>query len=148
MEGINERLALLREAMGKTKTDFARFTGIEQSRYSNFESGKNKPAQDALALLAERIPNLNFHWLLTGKGQMFTDLKPDVVKQPVMSPLQESQELKEMRRERDLWREMALTLAKSPSAGLAATGTDALNFEMSNRLSAELTEATPLKMVS
>lgn len=149
MDTINRRLALLRESLKMNKTEFSEAIGLETSRYNKLENGNGKPAGDALILMAEKLPKVNMHWLLTGKGQMFTELQPDIVKQPAMSALQESQELREMRKDRDMWREMALTLAKTPSAGLSAsTGTDHDRFSLSNRLAAELTEVTPLKKVS
>jgi hypothetical protein len=50
---------------------------------------------------------------------MFTEGKPDVIASPVMNGVN-PEELQELKKDRDMWREIAMTLAKSSSnaAGL------------------------------
>lgn len=59
------RLALTREALGLTQTDFCEGAGISQPRYSPFESGKRRLSLDAaLALCTHYAVTLD--WLYRG----------------------------------------------------------------------------------
>ena len=122
MKPINERLIELREHSQLNRQHFATRIGIDQGTYSRYELGQTKPSFDTLEKIALCFPKVNATWLLTGKGQMFTDTNPDVVSAPVMQTLAESEEIKELKKDRDMWREMALTLAKGPSATAGLLG--------------------------
>ncbi|WP_179197880.1 helix-turn-helix domain-containing protein [Hymenobacter crusticola] len=116
MKPINERLIELREHSQLNRQHFATRIGIDQGTYSRYELGQTKPSFDTLEKIAICFPKVSATWLLTGKGQMFTDAKPDVVDSPVMQSVEESEEMKELKKDRDAWRDMAMALIKSPSA--------------------------------
>lgn len=65
-----ERLKQIRNVLNLNQIDFAKKIGMSQSTYANFESGIRSVKQEFLENLAEKY-NINIHWLLTGKGEMF-----------------------------------------------------------------------------
>ncbi|MDV3585521.1 hypothetical protein CMU68_09985 [Elizabethkingia anophelis] len=48
-------------------------TGISQVQVSHIKTGRNKPSNEVLQLLKSKFPDINYFWLLEGKGEM---LKP------------------------------------------------------------------------
>jgi hypothetical protein len=47
---------------------------ITQSKLTHIRSGRNKPSSEMLNALLGKFPNINYDWLLTGKGEMLKKL--------------------------------------------------------------------------
>lgn len=62
---VGRRLALTRKALGLIQTQIAEDTGLDQPRYSQYESGKRLLTLEAAMLLCERY-NLTLDWLFRG----------------------------------------------------------------------------------
>ena len=66
-EGQAERLVRLREAVGyPTATAFAKFLGIGQQRWANYENGFPL-SREIIFRLVQSIPGLTSDWLYFGK---------------------------------------------------------------------------------
>lgn len=77
MSNINNRLNLIKEHYGiNSYAEFAKHTGLSHQSSSNYLKGKQKPDIEKLAVIIQSFDEINAHWLLTGKGNMFieTDL--------------------------------------------------------------------------
>lgn len=70
MDNLPQRLSLIRGK--RTQTEFADFLGVNQNYISRYEKGKVKPSFEFLKSIAEK-ESININWLLTGKGEMFSD---------------------------------------------------------------------------
>lgn len=51
----------------------ASLLGIQRSTLSNIIGGRNKPSYDILNSILTKFPNLNFEWLMNGKGNPYKD---------------------------------------------------------------------------
>lgn len=69
INNINKRINLAREYLGLTQEKLRISLGLSQSYISEIETGKKKPSDTVLIALAYRW-EINFHWLLTGEGEM------------------------------------------------------------------------------
>ncbi len=56
-----------------TSTKFADKIGVQRSSISHILSGRNKPSFDFIEKMLLAYPDLNAQWLITGKGNMFTN---------------------------------------------------------------------------
>lgn len=66
---IGDRLKLLREHLNLSKKEFAQLMGVDNSQYTKIESGAlNLTVAHAMELCSNS--NVNFNWILTGKGGM------------------------------------------------------------------------------
>lgn len=54
-------------------SQMASLLGIQRSTLSNITSGRNKPSFDILQSILTKFPNLNFDWLMLGKGNPYKD---------------------------------------------------------------------------
>lgn len=53
-------------------SEFCDITGFDRSNLSNLVRGKvKKPSLDIAITIATHFPEVNLHWLLTGKGEMY-----------------------------------------------------------------------------
>lgn len=50
--------------------EFAQSIGYSDSAFSSIIKGKSGLSSDFVNILIEKYPNLNWNWLLTGKGEM------------------------------------------------------------------------------
>jgi transcriptional regulator with XRE-family HTH domain len=50
--------------------DFAESIGYSAAAFSSIAKGKSGLSSDFVNLIIEKHPSLNWHWLLTGKGEM------------------------------------------------------------------------------
>jgi transcriptional regulator with XRE-family HTH domain len=73
---MNERIKLLRNAMGLSQEEFGKLIGISKSGISSIESGQRNVTDKHVKLLIMEC-NLNEDWLRTGEGSMFTELMPE-----------------------------------------------------------------------
>lgn len=66
-----ERLKAVRKKLGLSQIEFGEALKINASAISQMENDHIKPSLDTLLLLSRRY-NVDLHWLITGKGAMFT----------------------------------------------------------------------------
>lgn len=66
-----ERINLLLKAKNITAKQFAEEIGIQPSGMSHILSGRNNPSLDFVMKVVKRWPEINIHWLMFGKGEMF-----------------------------------------------------------------------------
>ncbi len=78
---ISERIKVLIEELGLDAKTFATTLNINPSSISHLTSGRNKPSFDFLQRIAQEFPEIDIHWLLTGKGKLFKSETENYVKQ-------------------------------------------------------------------
>ena len=90
---MNSRLQQFLVAENISQAQFAETIGVARASISHILSGRNKPGFDFLESMIRHYPNLNFEWLLTGRGKMYNNAKsaPEALAVPV-SPLAASDE--------------------------------------------------------
>ena len=67
---ISDRFKQMREALGKTQTEFGVGIGVSRSVIKNIEYGVTQPTKLFLTHLCE-VYKVNQIWLETGEGEMF-----------------------------------------------------------------------------
>ena len=73
---MNERLKELRKNLGLTQQEFAERLGIKRNAVTNYEVGRNAPA-DMVVSLSCREFNVSETWLRTGEGEPFVQPSRD-----------------------------------------------------------------------
>ena len=68
---VNERLKSYRKIKGWSQSTIAEKAGIKRATYGFFEKGTNSPRFEFLINIYKNCPDLNYHWLITGEGDMF-----------------------------------------------------------------------------
>lgn len=88
MQVFFKRLLYIIEFQGfKSTNDFA-LNGLKYnsaSKLNRLRDEKNKPSVEIILDIATNFPNINTHWLLTGKGNMLL-IKEDYVNQNIQEP--------------------------------------------------------------
>lgn len=72
---MNSRLQQFLVAENISQAQFAETIGVARASISHILSGRNKPGFDFLESMIRHYPNLNFEWLLTGRGKMYNNAK-------------------------------------------------------------------------
>ncbi|MCD4834193.1 MAG: helix-turn-helix domain-containing protein [Bacteroidales bacterium] len=70
---MKERIIQFLSENNLTSTKFADVIGVQRSSISHILSGRNKPSFDFIEKMLVAYPKLNAQWLITGKGNMFTN---------------------------------------------------------------------------
>ena len=70
---MKDRLNAIIEKKGLSATKFATLINANPSAISHLLKGRNKPGYDLLVNIARAFPDISMDWLLTGKGEMYTD---------------------------------------------------------------------------
>lgn len=70
---MNERLKELRKNLGLTQQEFAERLGIKRNAVTNYEVGRNAPADMVISLICREF-GVNETWLRTGEGPQFVEL--------------------------------------------------------------------------
>jgi transcriptional regulator with XRE-family HTH domain len=73
---INERLKAVRSALNLSQTEFCKGIYISQSFYAQLE-GQTKNVNERIIELITLKYGVNKKWLLTGKGEMFSQPAPN-----------------------------------------------------------------------
>ena len=76
-ETINDRLVKIRGSLGLSQKSFCKGIYVSQTYYSNVENG-NKQINDRIIALICSQYGVNKEYLLTGKGEMFSEKLPDI----------------------------------------------------------------------
>jgi transcriptional regulator with XRE-family HTH domain len=74
---ISGRIKSVRKALGISQRDFCGGIYLSHSFYSKIETGKRKPNERVYELISSKY-KVNKNWLITGKGEMFSETPPDV----------------------------------------------------------------------
>lgn len=69
---MRERLKELRKKLGLTQQEFADRLGIKRNAITNYEVGRNDPADMVVSMICREF-NVNEEWLRTGKGTMLQE---------------------------------------------------------------------------
>jgi transcriptional regulator with XRE-family HTH domain len=67
------RLKKLIKLLNLNQIEFARSVGVTQPNISKIVNGESSLSAELLTRMAEVYNQLNLHWLLTGRGEMFFD---------------------------------------------------------------------------
>lgn len=83
MNTINHRIAHFVESLGISPNAFGKSIGLENSGtiYNIVKGTQQDISSRILSMIADAYPNLNMHWVITGKGNMLIDgpaVSPDV----------------------------------------------------------------------
>lgn len=73
---MNERLKELRKALGLTQEEFAKRLGIKRNAVTNYEVGRNDPADMVVSLICREF-SVNESWLRSGEGAPFIEKTRD-----------------------------------------------------------------------
>jgi transcriptional regulator with XRE-family HTH domain len=74
---IKERIKAVRQALNLSQRDFCKGIFLSQSFYGQIETGRKTPNERVYELICNKY-KVNKEWLLTGKGEMFSETPPDV----------------------------------------------------------------------
>lgn len=69
MEDISGRIKMVRKKNKLNQQEFAKIIGLSQTHISKIESGKGKPSDKTLRIIAVEF-GVNFDWLKSGQGNM------------------------------------------------------------------------------
>lgn len=75
---MNERIKMLRKALGLTMESFGKRIGVTKSTISNIENG-NRNATEHMTKSICREFNVDYMWLTTGEGEMFAASDDDTL---------------------------------------------------------------------
>lgn len=70
--GLNQRISKIIEYSQLTASDFADEIDVQRSSISHITSGRNKPSLDFITKIKDRFPEIEWDWLINGKGEMIT----------------------------------------------------------------------------
>jgi len=66
---VNQRIKFLIENELKTNVHrFSKLLGVSDGTVRNYVDSKTKPGAEFLAMMIQKVPGLQAHWLLTGEG--------------------------------------------------------------------------------
>ncbi|GHV86971.1 hypothetical protein AGMMS50255_2670 [Spirochaetia bacterium] len=74
---ISERIKAVRKALGISQRDFCGGIYLSHSFYSKIETGTRNPNERVNELICNKY-KVNKDWLITGRGDMFSEPPPDV----------------------------------------------------------------------
>jgi len=73
---ISERIKAVRKALGMSQRDFCGGIYLSHSFYAKIETGTRNPNERIYELISNKY-KVNKEWLITGKGDMFSETPPD-----------------------------------------------------------------------
>jgi transcriptional regulator with XRE-family HTH domain len=74
---ISERIKAVRKALGISQRDFCGGIYLSHSFYAKIETGTRNPNERVNELICNKY-KVNKDWLITGKGNMFSETPPDM----------------------------------------------------------------------
>lgn len=72
---LNERISKIIEYSGLTSSEFADSIEVQRSSISHITTGRNKPSLDFLIKVKEKFPEIEWEWLITGRGEMKKEIE-------------------------------------------------------------------------
>jgi len=73
---VSERIKAVRKALGISQRDFCAGIYLSHSFYAKIETGTRNPNERVYELISNKY-KVNKDWLITGKGEMFSETPPD-----------------------------------------------------------------------
>jgi len=73
---VYERIKAVRKALGISQRDFCAGIYLSHSFYAKIETGTRNPNERVYELICNKY-KVNKDWLITGKGDMFSETPPD-----------------------------------------------------------------------
>lgn len=67
---FNDRITKVIEYTELSPAEFAEEIGVQRSSISHIISGRNKPSLDFIMKIKNKFPDLEWDWLINGKGEM------------------------------------------------------------------------------
>lgn len=131
---MNRRLQQFLAAENISQAQFAETIGVARASVSHILAGRNKPGFDFLESMIRHYPDLNFEWLLTGRGKMYERAK-SASEAPVEAntPLPDSDE--NWLSGADETRQTALPLASSTKPDIYSDTKDSIEQTIVNQRS-------------
>ena len=74
---MDKRLQQFLDAENISQAQLADTLGVARASISHILSGRNRPGFDFLEGMALHYPGINLDWLLTGKGRMYKENRPE-----------------------------------------------------------------------
>jgi transcriptional regulator with XRE-family HTH domain len=71
---MNDRIKLIIESRNLTASKFADEVGVQASSISHILSGRNKPSLEFIQKVLNTYPDINYEWLISGKGTMHKEI--------------------------------------------------------------------------
>lgn len=88
ISSYKKRFKMIRKALNFSQIEFAdRLKYSSHVSIANIESGKAQLSSEKLMLLKELYPQIDVNWLLTGKGEMFTELTEPETRESLLAKL-------------------------------------------------------------
>jgi transcriptional regulator with XRE-family HTH domain len=75
-EDFVKRLEVLLDYYSISASAFADKIGVQRSSLSHLLSGRNKPSLDFILKIIEAFPEVDLHWLISGKGDFADNKQP------------------------------------------------------------------------
>lgn len=72
---LNERISKIIEYSELTSSEFADSIEVQRSSISHITTGRNKPSLDFLIKVKEKFPEIEWEWLITGRGEMKKEIE-------------------------------------------------------------------------
>lgn len=85
---ISDRIKAVRKTLGISQRDFCGGIYLSHSFYAKIETGKRNPNERVYELISNKY-KVNKDWLITGKGDMFSETPPDVELLQIMEIIKE-----------------------------------------------------------
>jgi transcriptional regulator with XRE-family HTH domain len=76
---LGKRVRAVRSFVGGSQAVFSNDVGVSRSYLSAVESGTNKPNIEMLLGIAERFPDVNIEWVVTGEGDLLKSQKSALI---------------------------------------------------------------------
>ena len=76
---VNQRFKQIRTELKISQEKIARILEVSASTIKNWEKGKGSPQLIELEKIHSFYPNINFQWLVTGKGEMLIQEETGIV---------------------------------------------------------------------
>ena len=73
---MHDRLKQFLTMEGLSPARFAEVMGIQRSGISHLLSGRNKPSFEFLEKMMTAYPDINYEWLILGKGRPYKSDRP------------------------------------------------------------------------
>jgi len=71
---MNDRIKLIIESRNLTASKFADEVGVQASSISHILSGRNKPSLEFIQKILNSYSDINYEWLISGKGTMHKEI--------------------------------------------------------------------------
>lgn len=80
---LNNRIEKIIRYSELSASEFADEIGVQRSNISHILSGRNKPSLDFLMKIKEVFPEINWEWMIEGKGEMTANSTPEILESKI-----------------------------------------------------------------